>query len=202
MSGWMRSADRTFFFGRESDTQALVAQVRAAPLVVVLGASGSGKSSLVMGGVLPALAATERNRCASCRPSCQETPCSNIWRKRCCRAAASGRQHGVREPRHCARIPATACSGRRARRAADPDHHRPVRGSVHAVRDEDREALVANLAQLLEAGHRVILTMREEFRSRIVELRALPLISTRPGTRCGPWATRSSERRWRSRRRW
>src|SRR6185295_14196345 len=33
------------------------AQVRGAPLVVVLGASGSGKSSLVMSGVLPALAA-------------------------------------------------------------------------------------------------------------------------------------------------
>ena len=38
----------------------------------------------------------------------------------------------------------------------------------------DREALVANLAEFLESdrGHRVILTVREEFRSRIVELQA------------------------------
>jgi hypothetical protein len=39
----------------------------------------------------------------------------------------------------------------------------------------DRETLVANLAQLLQLGrdHRVILTMREEFRSTIVALSAL-----------------------------
>ena len=49
--------DQTFFFGREADTQTVLAQVHTAPLVVVLGASGSGKSSLVMGGVLPALVA-------------------------------------------------------------------------------------------------------------------------------------------------
>src|SRR5690349_17612729 len=48
-----RDQDRTYFFGRESDTKALLAQGSDAPLVVVLGASGSGKSSLVMGGVLP-----------------------------------------------------------------------------------------------------------------------------------------------------
>ena len=45
----------------------------------------------------------------------------------------------------------------------------------------DREALVANLAELLKSdrGHRVILTMREEFRSRIVELQALsPYLDT------------------------
>src|ERR1700675_4136913 len=41
--------DQAFFFGREADTQALLTQLHDTPLVVVLGASGSGKSSLVMG---------------------------------------------------------------------------------------------------------------------------------------------------------
>src|SRR5207245_1001740 len=49
--------ERTFFFGREPDIEALLAQLQTAPLVVVLGASGSGKSSLVIGGVLSTVAA-------------------------------------------------------------------------------------------------------------------------------------------------
>jgi hypothetical protein len=48
--------DKKFFFGRDADTEDLSAQVRDSPLVIVFGGSGSGKSSLVMGGVLPALA--------------------------------------------------------------------------------------------------------------------------------------------------
>jgi len=47
---------------------------------------------------------------------------------------------------------------------------------VFTLLDEaEREALVANLAQLLESGrgHRVVLTVREEFRSRIAGLGAL-----------------------------
>src|SRR4029077_7411248 len=48
--------DRTYFFGREADIASLMIRLRGAPLVVVLGASGSGKSSLVIGGILPALA--------------------------------------------------------------------------------------------------------------------------------------------------
>jgi hypothetical protein len=51
--------DQEFFFGREADTQTALEQVRISPLVLVFGASGSGKLSLVMGGVLPALAVQE-----------------------------------------------------------------------------------------------------------------------------------------------
>ncbi|HEY2290720.1 MAG TPA: hypothetical protein VGM86_08465 [Thermoanaerobaculia bacterium] len=131
--------DETYFFGRESDTKALLAQVRDSPLVVVLGASGSGKSSLVMGGVLPALRAEGALRVVP--------PC----------------------------VPGNAALEHRVEAEAPPalitiDQFEEVFTLSSA---EDREALVASLAQLLEAGHRVILTMREEFRSRIVELRAL-----------------------------
>jgi len=50
-----RPEDSEFFFGREDLTQKLVGRIRAHPFLAILGASGSGKSSLVMAGLLPAL---------------------------------------------------------------------------------------------------------------------------------------------------
>lgn len=47
--------DSEFFFGREALTRKFVAQIQTHPFLAVLGASGSGKSSLVMAGVIPAL---------------------------------------------------------------------------------------------------------------------------------------------------
>lgn len=49
--------NNTFFFGRERAVKSLLERVRGVQLVVVQGGSGSGKSSLVMGGVLPVLGA-------------------------------------------------------------------------------------------------------------------------------------------------
>ena len=45
-----------FFFGREADTDYLLGKIEHNPFVAVIGASGSGKSSLVRAGLLPALA--------------------------------------------------------------------------------------------------------------------------------------------------
>ena len=45
-----------FFFGREADLQRLVEKLSQYPFVAVIGASGSGKSSLVRAGLLPSLA--------------------------------------------------------------------------------------------------------------------------------------------------
>ncbi|MER5304987.1 WD40 repeat domain-containing protein [Streptomyces lasiicapitis] len=54
-----RQQDAQWFFGRERSTDALVAQLRAAEktggLVVLVGASGAGKSSLLNAGLMPAL---------------------------------------------------------------------------------------------------------------------------------------------------
>lgn len=54
-----RQQDARWFFGRERGTEALVAQLRAAEhdggLVVLVGASGAGKSSLLNAGLVPAL---------------------------------------------------------------------------------------------------------------------------------------------------
>src|SRR6185503_17859538 len=47
--------DRELFFGRDQLVKSLLARLSASSLLMVLGASGSGKSSLVRAGVLPAL---------------------------------------------------------------------------------------------------------------------------------------------------
>ena len=53
-----READAPFFFGRETFTELLVESVAAAPMVGVIGPSGSGKSSVVLAGLVPRLRAT------------------------------------------------------------------------------------------------------------------------------------------------
>jgi WD40 repeat protein len=50
------AADAEFFFGRERLVDELVARLANAPLLAIIGASGSGKSSLLRAGLLPALA--------------------------------------------------------------------------------------------------------------------------------------------------
>jgi WD40 repeat protein/transcriptional regulator with XRE-family HTH domain len=50
----VKDADR--FFGRQALTDELLARVGAAPMLAVVGASGSGKSSLLRAGLLPRLA--------------------------------------------------------------------------------------------------------------------------------------------------
>ncbi|MFF8968794.1 hypothetical protein [Streptomyces sp. NPDC014995] len=54
-----RQEDARWFFGRERSTEALVAQLRSAEetggLVMLVGASGAGKSSLLSAGLVPAL---------------------------------------------------------------------------------------------------------------------------------------------------
>lgn len=54
------SKDAALFFGREAPAAALKEAIESRPLVAVLGASGTGKSSLVKAGVLPALATDSR----------------------------------------------------------------------------------------------------------------------------------------------
>jgi hypothetical protein len=50
-----REEDAPYFFGRQDDTDQLVAAVWRHPFVAVLGASGSGKSSVVQAGLVPRL---------------------------------------------------------------------------------------------------------------------------------------------------
>jgi len=47
--------DRTFFFGRDRDQQIIISNLYAAPLTVLYGASGVGKSSVLLAGAVPLL---------------------------------------------------------------------------------------------------------------------------------------------------
>lgn len=63
-----READAPFFFGREAFTAQLVEAVHRQPLTVVIGPSGSGKSSIVFAGLLPHLRREEGWLIAAFRP--------------------------------------------------------------------------------------------------------------------------------------
>jgi WD40 repeat protein len=169
--------DRTFFFGREADIESLLAQLEKSPLVVVLGASGSGKSSLVIGGVLPAIAAEAPPPRLCVVPSfvpgntvldhlvdaVRQSPCAGG-------AGVAGEATALREDPGQLNSMVGGAGARQVLITIDQFEE------VFTLSDQaDREALVANLAELLKAGpgHRVIVTVREEFRSRIVGLEAL-----------------------------
>lgn len=51
-------ADRAFFFGRERDSEIITSNLYAAPLTVLYGESGVGKSSVLLAGVVPILRQT------------------------------------------------------------------------------------------------------------------------------------------------
>ena len=53
-----RAEDRAFFFGREALIAELQERLADHPFLPVLGPSGSGKSSVVLAGLVPELAAT------------------------------------------------------------------------------------------------------------------------------------------------
>ncbi|WP_367275326.1 AAA family ATPase [Microcoleus sp. CAWBG58] len=63
--------DKDLFFGREEFTQQLVEAVKKYPLVPVIGASGSGKSSVVLAGLIPRLRAEGTWLIESFRPQTQ-----------------------------------------------------------------------------------------------------------------------------------
>jgi WD40 repeat protein len=48
-------SDREFFFGRERDQRIIISNLLTAPLTILYGASGVGKSSVLMAGVVPQL---------------------------------------------------------------------------------------------------------------------------------------------------
>ncbi|MBK6308800.1 MAG: caspase family protein [Gemmatimonadetes bacterium] len=132
------AADAALFFGRDAEIAALRARVEALPLTVVLGASGTGKSSLVKAGLVPRLAADgwqvlpivrpgttplvalaqavgSGDGAVAATPAATATPAAG---------AATATPRGHRRPRR-----GDGCSCRRAQgRARD----RPVRGADHA----------------------------------------------------------------------
>jgi WD40 repeat protein len=68
--------DAPFFFGREKFVDELVAAVQSKPLVTVVGASGSGKSSVVFAGLVPSLRKVGNVEIISFRPG--NNPLGNL----------------------------------------------------------------------------------------------------------------------------
>ena len=64
--------DADFFFGRDADIERLVTKLGTARFVAVVGASGSGKSSLVRAGLIPAISGGTGDRC-------RHRPVSGTW---------------------------------------------------------------------------------------------------------------------------
>ena len=175
--------DRTYFFGREADIESLLTRLRDVPLVVVLGASGSGKSSLVIGGVLPALAQQSSSPGLCLVPAfvpgnaVLDNLVDAVRNSRC--SVGVGDASDVAALRQNPGYLGAMVGGLGAKPVLITlDQFEEV---FTLTEHADREALVANLAEFLRLGrgHRVILTVREEFRSRIVELQALsPYLDT------------------------
>jgi len=65
---YFREQDADFFFGREGFSERLVAEVQGHPLTAVIGPSGSGKSSVVLAGLLPRLRPRPEWAIATMRP--------------------------------------------------------------------------------------------------------------------------------------
>ena len=63
-----REQDQDFFFGRESSTKTLLEDIQHNSCVAIIGASGSGKSSLVYAGLVPHLRKTNSWLIANFRP--------------------------------------------------------------------------------------------------------------------------------------
>ncbi|MCL1465722.1 CHAT domain-containing protein [Argonema galeatum] len=87
--------DAELFFGRESFTNHLVKVVEDKKLVAVIGASGSGKSSVVLAGLIPRLRQKENWLIASLRPGA--TPFENLAKAlRLPEQLATDLQEGIR----------------------------------------------------------------------------------------------------------
>ena len=106
------AADAEYFFGRERLVGELVARVAGAPLLAVVGPSGSGKSSVLRAGLLPALAGGV-------------LPGSDGWTQALIRP-------GERPLRELGRATRRLSSG-----MAPCPRGRPVRGAVHRLQGRD-----------------------------------------------------------------
>jgi WD40 repeat protein len=169
-----REQDERFFFGREADTERLITQLRLTPLVVVVGASGSGKSSLVLGGLLPALKSNALSGELLILPPFApgDDPLNRLVHAVCQARVTEGiaSNEGDRLRADASRLASLLGGNNAAPALIVIDQFEEI---FTLCRPMDRDALAAQLQGVLVHGHRVLLTMREEFKSRMVELRAL-----------------------------
>ena len=132
--------DADEFFGREGDVDALLQRVRPGALTAVVGASGSGKSSLVFAGLLPH--ASEGRRVA---------------------VVTAGREAAVH------------LRARIEQRGAADIVVVDQTEAVFQLQEQEREELCTLVADVLDSGSAVIMTLRSDFLDRAM---GLPHIGT------------------------
>ena len=169
-------ADAPYFFGRERVVAELVARLVGAPMLGVVGPSGSGKSSVVRAGLLPALAGgvvpgSDSWTQVLIRPG--EHPMGE-WRRGL--GDLDGSEHAVIAVDQFEET-FTACRDERERAAfiaelaREPDRHPGRRVVVLAVRADyyGRCAQYPEIARLLAANHVLVGAMRRDELARAVE---------------------------------
>ena len=144
-------SDADEFFGREADVDALCERVRAGTLTAVVGASGSGKSSLVLAGLLP-------------------------------RVSDGRRVAVVTAGRDAALDLRTRVEHRGAADIVVIDQAE----TVFQLPEAERDALCAIVADVLDAGSAVILTLRSDFLDRATGLIRLGALIGRGVYAIGP----------------
>jgi len=138
--------DRALFFGRDAVVERLIEAVAARPLTVVVGPSGSGKSSLVHAGLVPALRAAGWTVLPAQRPVGDPLAALDAWTR------ALGA-----EPRPGESVASweKAVSARASARPEDPwlvviDQLEEL--LTHRTDERDRRAFLAALASALAAA--------------------------------------------------
>ena len=179
-----RPEDRAFFFGRE----ALVRAARwnawtAHPFLAVLGPSGSGKSSLVLAGLLPALRAGGAGAALVAR-------CVRVLRPR-----RSWRGAGRCAPRRRAEL------DRRRQRALAWWWSTSSRRLFTLCRDDAERRAFLDRAAGRTGRRRVVLTMRADFWGECAPYPALREAMQAHQELIAPWTRSSCARPWSSRRR-
>jgi WD40 repeat protein len=167
-----------FFFGRDRAVKSLLERVSEVPLVVVQGGSGSGKSSLVMGGALPVLGSAEH--VPQFRLVGPFTPGNAILENLVRAAFASNRDtrfDRVAEAETLRANPARLLDILGVETSTTPallvvDQFEEV---FTLCNEADRAALAAAIGALLQScpACRVILTLRDEFADELGKLEPL-----------------------------
>ena len=185
--------DRSFFFGRQRLLEQLLDHLRQDRLLAVIGSSGSGKSSLVLAGLVTALQAGALPGSAAWRYLPPLTPGSDPLAS-LARAVERSAPRGPANVESAADKPISLPVDQTAEQfLQNPDQLSRLLGDPPGApavvvvdqfeelftlcRDEPmRQAFVANLLSLLdvpEAGHIVVLTMRTDFVDNVARLPAL-----------------------------
>lgn len=165
-----REAQSAHFRGRDADAHQLVQRLHQQPLQVVLGASGSGKSSLVLAGVLPLLRGETRAQGGPAWTVLPETlPGDAMWRPL---LDGLGNPPGGDGDGDAAALLLQRLDALEAPAIVTIDQFEEV-FTLSGV--AQRDALMRTLAALLASprGHRLLLTVREEFRAQVSGLQAL-----------------------------